>query len=191
MKIEKISYNKIKVTVTTLDMIKWGVSLDNFVQDTPQARELFRTLIKRAEFETGFSFENSRLVVEAIPSKYDGIVFFVTKVEEDAFDLPQIPKKPKVRARASRRLLDTVIFEFPDIEGLIECANQVGEVTVNDLYSYSDKYYLVVYEDEEACTLLCEYGDRVYKEEFALPHIKEHGTLIAKGNALDIIKNNF
>ena len=192
MKIERVSYNKIKVTVTTLDLIKWGVSLDNFVQDTPQARELFRTLIKRAEFETGCSFENSRLVVEAVPNKYDGIIFFVTKMEDDAPDLP-LPqqKKARIRAKATRRNT-AEIFEFEDLEGLIVCAKQVDIIINTDLYSYLDRYYLVAYEDEDTCTPLSEYGDRLSKEDaYALQHIKEHGTMIAENNALEMLKNIF
>ena len=192
MKIERISYNKIKVTVTTLDMIKWGVSLDNFVQDTPEARELFFTLIKRAELETGFSFENSRLVVEAIPNKYDGIVFFVTKMEEDLLDFTHVQKKTRVRAKAARRASAVEIFEFDNIDELIECAKQVRYFLNSDLYSYMDRYYLAVYENESDCTLLSEYGDRLAKDEgFTLQRIKEHGKIIAENNALEVIKNNF
>ena len=187
MKIEKISYNKIKVTVTTLDMIKWGVSLDNFVQDTPEARELFWTLIKRAEYETGFSFDDSRLMVEAIPHKYDGIVLFVTKIEDDLFEIPQ--KKSKIRAKAPRRKPGADVFEFATVEGLIECAKQTGEDINADLYGYLDGYYLVVYDGD--CTHLSEYGDKLIKDEYTLPRIKEHGTLIAENNALEVIKKYF
>ena len=189
MKIEKISYNKIKVTVTTLDMIKWGVSLDNFVQDTPEARELFWTLIKRAEYETGFSFDDSRLMVEAVPNKYDGIILFVTKIEDDALEIPRTAKKSKIRAKAPRSKTGTEVFEFADIDVLIECAKQTEEYLAADLYGYMDAYYLVVYDS--GCAHLSEYGDKLINDEYTLPHIKEHGKLIAENNALEVIKSYF
>lgn len=189
MKIEKISYNKIKVTVTTLDMIKWGISLDNFVQDTPEARELFRTLIKRAEFETGFSFDDSRLMVEAIPHKYDGIVLFVTKMDDEVFELPQTAKKSKIRAKAPRRQSAADVFEFKTIDSLIEFANHSDDFYAADLYGYLNSYYLVVYGGD--CTYISEYGDRLPGDGYALSRIKEHGTLIAKHNALEVLKNYF
>ena len=73
MKVERISANKIKVTVTIEDLDRWGVNPEMFAEDCEETRELFRTLIRRAEYETGFSVENSRVMVEAIPHKYDGL----------------------------------------------------------------------------------------------------------------------
>lgn len=189
MKIEKISYNKIKVTVTSLDMLKWGVSLDNFVEDTPEARELFWTLIKRAEYETGFSFNDSRLVVEAVPHKYDGLVLFVTKIEEEP-DITQAVKKSRLRAKMLHQKPAFELFEFSDLEKLIECAGNITDITNADLYSHMGKYYLAVYE-EYISTALSEYGDKVIKGEFMLPHIKEHGKLLAERNALEVIKKYF
>lgn len=191
MKIEKISYNKIKLTVSTLDMIKWGVSLDNFVQDTPEARELFWTLIKRAEFETGFSFEDSRLIVEAMPHKYDGIVLFVTKIEEDAFGTAQTLKKSKVRAKAPRVKPEAEIFRFDSIDGLINCVQTCNKDIVADLYEYLNNYYLIVCGNEKICTYFIEYGDRLASDGYEITHIREHGNLIAEGDAIYKIKKYF
>ena len=189
MKIEKISYNKIKVTVTSLDMLKWGVSLDNFVEDTPEARELFWTLIKRAEYETGFSFNDSRLIVEAVPHKYDGLVLFVTKIEEEP-DVTQTVKKTRLRAKTLHQKPAFELFEFSDLEKLIECAGNTADDINADLYSHRGKYYLAV-NGAYSGTELSEYGDKVILGEFMLPHIREHGKLLAERNALGVIKKYF
>ena len=51
MKVERISANKIKVTVTIEDLDRWGVNPEMFAEDCEETRELFRTLIRRAEYE--------------------------------------------------------------------------------------------------------------------------------------------
>ncbi|MBQ7717801.1 MAG: adaptor protein MecA [Clostridia bacterium] len=191
MKIEKISYNKIKMTVSALDMIKWGVSLDNFVQDTPEARELFWTLIKRAEFETGFSFDDSRLMVEAMPHKYDGIVLFVTKIEDDILNIPQTVKKSKIRAKAPRVRTGEEIFRFDGIDGLINCLKNFDKDIQADLYKYLDNYYLIIYCNENVWAYFNEYGDRLIARDYEISHIREHGKLIAEGNAIYTIKKYF
>ncbi len=46
MKFEIISTNKIKITVTNEDMDMLGISFENFIIDSPERSELFRSLIK-------------------------------------------------------------------------------------------------------------------------------------------------
>ena len=57
--------NKIKVTMNAQDLSELGISIEAMAKNSPESREVFFELLRRAEKETGFSYNNSRLVVEA------------------------------------------------------------------------------------------------------------------------------
>ena len=84
MRFEKLKPNKIKVIIASEDLAKWGVSADAVAKNLPETREMFISLLKQAEAETGFSCKNSRLVIEsAMNSRDNDITLFVTKVDSD------------------------------------------------------------------------------------------------------------
>ena len=65
MKFEMLKANKIKVTMNARDCEELGISFDAMAKNSPQSREVFFKLLRRAERETGFTCQNARLVVEA------------------------------------------------------------------------------------------------------------------------------
>ena len=82
MKIERISENQIRCTLTHSDLAERHIELKELAYGSAKARELFHELILAAASEVGFHVENMPLMVEAIPMTMDSIVLIVTRVED-------------------------------------------------------------------------------------------------------------
>lgn len=81
MKIEKISDNQIKCTLTKQDLEERSIRLSELVYGSDKAKQLFKDMLHMAAIEYGFDGEEMPIMVEAIPSSRDSLVLIITKVE--------------------------------------------------------------------------------------------------------------
>lgn len=82
MKIEKLSDNQIRCTLTRADLAERQLQLSELAYGTEKARSLFHDMMQQAAQEFGFEADNMPLMIEAIPSSSDSIVLIITKVED-------------------------------------------------------------------------------------------------------------
>ncbi len=82
MKIEKISDNQIRCTLTRADLAERQLQLSELAYGTEKAKSLFHDMMQQAAFEFGFEAEDIPLMIEAIPASSDSIVLIITKVED-------------------------------------------------------------------------------------------------------------
>lgn len=82
MKIEKISENQLRFTLTREDLAKRQIKLSELAYGSEKARTLFREMMMQAAQDYGFEVNNIPLMVEAIPLSSDTIILIVTKVED-------------------------------------------------------------------------------------------------------------
>ncbi len=82
MKIEKLSDNQIRCTLTRADLAARQLHLSELAYGTEKAKSLFRDMMQQAAFEFGFEADDIPLMIEAIPSSADSIVLIITKVED-------------------------------------------------------------------------------------------------------------
>lgn len=81
MKIEKVSENQIRCTLTREDLADRQIKLSELAYGTEKAKSLFREMMQQAAFECGFEAEDIPLMIEAIPLSGDTIILIITKVE--------------------------------------------------------------------------------------------------------------
>ncbi len=81
MKIEKVSDNQIRCTLTREDLAERQIKLSELAYGTEKAKSLFRDMMQQAAFECGFEAEDIPLMIEAIPLSADTIILIITKVE--------------------------------------------------------------------------------------------------------------
>lgn len=81
MKIEKVSENQIRCTLTREDLADRQLKLSELAYGTEKAKILFRDMMQQAEYECGFEAEDIPLMIEAIPLSADTIILIITKVE--------------------------------------------------------------------------------------------------------------
>lgn len=110
MKIEKVSDNQIRCTLTKEDLRDRHLKISELAYGSEKAKSLFRDMMQQASVEFGFEAEDIPLMIEAIPLSADCIVLIITKVENpdeldtrfsrfspgDGEDLPEeVPFEPE------------------------------------------------------------------------------------------------
>ena len=82
MKIEKISDNQIRCTLSKQDLKDRELKLSELAYGTEKAKALFRDMIQQASYEFGFEADDIPLMIEAIPVSPECLVLIITKVED-------------------------------------------------------------------------------------------------------------
>ena len=195
MKFEILKPNKIKVIVEQDDLEKWGVTADDMAKNTPEIREIFFEMLRIAEQETGFSCNNSRLVVEAaIRSDSNELTLFVTKVasneEKELFDKISTaiaPEKKQSPPKNTDKKEVSTMVEIADFEDVIKMCYAMNECLWGSLFSYKDKYYM---------TMLPNYIKKASEFGAVCPEayrsvVEEHGTPVIRSSAFLTIRNRF
>ena len=198
MKLELIRQNKLKITLDKEELSSYGVNIENISSSSDEAQNMFYSVLRKAEAEVGFVYANSRLVVEAMPSPGE-LVIFVTKVDNEAeqrlFDrISSRQKPPRIDFRPEqRRSYDpeesrtSYMAELNSFDDVVEMCHAVPTYFGGTLYSHGDKYYVVVGAGMEK--IIAEYG-RIL-DESAQCLIEEHGVPVIYRRTFDIIRNRF
>lgn len=82
MKIEKLNENQIRCTLTKEDLSSRELKISELAYGTEKAKNLFRDMMRQANFEFGFEAEDIPLMIEAVPLNGECIVLIITKVED-------------------------------------------------------------------------------------------------------------
>lgn len=82
MKIERISENQIRCTLSNFDLSVRNLNLSELAYGSEKARSLFREMIQKASNEVGFEAEDIPLMVEAIPLANESVMLIITKIED-------------------------------------------------------------------------------------------------------------
>ncbi|NLB80803.1 MAG: adaptor protein MecA [Clostridiaceae bacterium] len=200
MKIERITPNKIKITLSVEDLKEWDINFETLTHNSPEAQDLFWNLIRRAEAEAGFYADGSQLIVEAMPLKNDGFVMIITKIEEGADNQLQRYIKPRekkeTRPRKKVRIVSNpLIFAFSCLDDVfLACKSIKGRFSgESSLYKHKEIYYLspTILNDfiaEDIDVILSDFA----RKEGASALIKsgelaEHGEVIIENGAVENI----
>lgn len=82
MKIEKISENQIRCTLSRDDLVDRELRISELAYGSEKAKALFRDMMQQANYEFGFEAEDNPLMIEAIPVSPECLILVITKVED-------------------------------------------------------------------------------------------------------------
>ena len=82
MKLEKISDNQFRCTLTSADLADRKIRLSELAYGTEKAKALFHDMMQQAHTEFGFDTDNAPLMIEAVPMFPDSIILIITKVDD-------------------------------------------------------------------------------------------------------------
>lgn len=217
MKIEKVNENQIRCTLSKKDLAERQIKLSELAYGSEKAKSLFRDMIEQANYEFGFEADDIPLMIEAIPLSGDNIILQITKVEypeeldtrfskfsetgdeeetleEESSILPEFQDE-----KADEITNLTKMFEFKNLDEVERLAQVLAGFYegTNDLYKDEGKNRLLLLvqksdhtpeEFNKVCNVISEYAiHKKYvpaKEAF----LKEHGKLLVKGNALQVLE---
>ncbi len=218
MKIEKVNDNQIRCTLSKQDLAERQIKLSELAYGSEKAKGLFRDMIEQANYEFGFEVDDIPLMIEAIPLSGENIILQITKVEypeeldtrfskfseagEEEEELAnETSILPEFQGEKADQISNvTKVFEFKTLEQVERLAKVLGGFYMgeNDLYKdvAKNRLYLLIQksshtpeEFNKVCNIISEYAvHRKYvpaKEAF----LKEHGKLLVKANALEVIES--
>ena len=81
MKIEKLSENSIKCTLTSFDLSVRDLNVSELAYGTEKAKRLFNEMMTRASNELGFDPQGGPLMIEAVPMN-DSVELTITRVDD-------------------------------------------------------------------------------------------------------------
>lgn len=208
MKMERVSENKIRITVPFRDLEDRNLNLTSFNYNNPEAQELLWDMMEQAESELGFDATTSQLCVEAYPGNEDDFIITITRLPDmEEFESIQkyiknkyTKRELRTKKRTKKLVVSVVIYSFTDVDDTCMMANVLQNVYngESNLYKCGDTYYLqfckngftlIDFKDMEP--QLGEYGNRITNVGFYEGYLNEYGTKIITGNAIEMMNSYF
>ena len=205
MKFEKLSDNKIQITLTIQDLVEKDIDFHVFMSNPIESQHILLDMLEEAKKETGFDPEDSNLKVEALSMADTSFIFTITKIDSE--EKAKTNKKKFAVKRKSVTSSSQSVYcfnQFDDYCNFLACLNNSNLLSCAknmaksiSLYEYKEKYYLIISNaDTEfldkikfyAC--ITEFAKFINSNAFS-SKLKECGSLIMKNNALEIGFNYF
>ncbi len=197
MKIEKLTEDKLKITLSIDDLEERNINLHSFMYNSPESQDLFWELIQKAEKECGFNVDDSMIYVEASTSGAGNFTLLVTKTNEEA-PIEKI-KKPKKLSKENFKLkrksttlkhsFSIYIFEnFDDICAFCNACD-TSIIHNNNLYTMNELYYIKT--DYIPYNTILDYATISKNPDLLEAKLNEYGKIIVEGNALQTIATHF
>ena len=122
MRIEKLNKDKIKVTLTTAELINLDIDVKRLSPDSKELHTFLFHIMETIREETGFNPYNGQVVVEATPSQ-DGISILVKRLNKGIKKITEEQFKKVVSVKPKKKEPGTecvFYFEtFNDMYGAI------------------------------------------------------------------------
>ncbi len=212
MKFEKISENKIRITLTIQDLAEKEIDFQVFMSNSIESQDILLSMLEEAKKETGFDPGDYNLKVEALAMADTNFIFTITKIVpelEQGKDKEKV-KAPKRKFTVKRKSFNPtntantqIVYSFACFEDFCHFLefleeNHLSSCTKNiaksvSLYCYKEKYYLLMNEvNPEAAkkiqfyTNITEFAKYVTNSKVFASKLVECGNLIMKDNALEI-----
>jgi adapter protein MecA 1/2 len=195
MRLERLTYNKIKVFLTFDDLLERGLTKEDLWQDAPKVQQLFRDMMDEASLELGFEADGP-IAVEVFSLQAQGMVVIVTKETADYED-PDEFLDEYIEMQVTLDESYDIFYEFNTFEDVLSLAKRMFalDITGGSLYSYQQKYYLL-FEDNEfgdknvdnMIALLAEFGNPATVTTY---RVNEYGKELMKEQALTQINKYF
>ena len=83
MKFEKLSDNKIQITLTIQDLVEKDIDFHVFMSNPIESQHILLDMLEEAKKETGFDPEDSNLKVEALSMADTSFIFTITKIDSE------------------------------------------------------------------------------------------------------------
>ncbi len=163
MRLERLTYNKIKFFLTSDDLFDRGLSKEDIWKDSLKWHQLFHDMIEEANEEYGVEIQGT-IAVEIFSLQAQGMVMIVTMEEQDEEE--ESLNDVFIEMQVTVEGCEEILFEFESIEEIIGVAQTFHSMKVNggSLFSMNSKYYLVLENIEKddqnrVISVLAEYGD--------------------------------
>ena len=204
MKIEKITENKIRITLNLEDLKSKNIDFHSFMSNSLETQNLFMEMLDEVEKQIGFVTKNYKLSIEAIATPNDNFILTVTRLT----DAPTLGSK-KVHTKRKTINLNhpTIIFKFNSFDDVSSLCDFIKNNSYYGIYSkllkntslyFYEDYYLVIDNPnieqnhlKTFCSIVSEFGKYINNSDLFENKLKEYGKVIIKKNAINTIINKY
>lgn len=195
MQIEKLTENKIRITLNLEDLKEKNIDLHSFMSSSIESQDLFYDMLDKAEKEIGFKTKDYKLMIEVLAIPEGNFVLTVTRFSSEKVE----NKKLKVK-RKNICLEDNLsIYMFNKIDDYLEFCNYIQKhlnsttythLEQTSLYKYNSKYYLCI---NNICLgnfksihySIIEFAAYITNSSLFERKLIEYGKVIFKTNAIN------
>ncbi|WP_449536779.1 genetic competence negative regulator [Ferdinandcohnia sp. Marseille-Q9671] len=193
MRLERLTYNKIKIFLTFDDLIDRGLTKDDLLSDSLKVHQLFRDMIEEASIELGFEADGP-IAVEVYSLQAQGMVIIVTNAVGDNED-EEFLDDEYIEMQVTLDESKDIFYEFHTFEDVIQLSTRLNSISVEGgkLYSYKDYFYLLLEENaktntENVIAILAEFGNPATITKY---RVHEYGKEIFNDHAMKDIYRIF
>lgn len=136
MKIERISDNQIRCTLSKRDLNERHLKISELAYGSDKAKELFRDMMEQASIDFGFEADDIPLMIEAIPTSKESVILVITKVDDPEEFEEKFSRFGNLTHRFDEEDADAEFYEDEQDEDpeddfeddLINCFEQLNEI---------------------------------------------------------------
>ncbi|MCT4612650.1 MAG: adaptor protein MecA [Clostridia bacterium] len=200
MRIEKINDRQIKFILSKKDLTERNIEINEFAYGSDKAKAFFKDIMKQAYDKFGFETNNAPLMIEASTSSPEDITIIVTKVadKENAAPNNQLTQNNNKKRNNNRKKVHSpyFLYSFKNLDDISEVAYRLSGVFFgpNAVFKMDDKYYMLLRKEgvqkkpyAYIKAVLSDYGTFQKSSELTENHLLEHGEVIIKENAIEIL----
>lgn len=207
MKFEKLNENKLRIIVSSKDLMEKNIDFHSFMSNSVEVQDIFLDILEKAEKEVGFITKNHKVRIEAFAINNEDFIFTVTKLTDKQEKEPHTQNKLKFRRKKNITSSSKAVYKFLTLEDFFNFASEIQNSDIKNitplcksiiLYTYKNYYYLVFtnINTEYKCynkifSLITEFGSYVNNSELFASKISECGKIYLKNNAIKISQKYF
>ncbi|MEH7255152.1 genetic competence negative regulator [Neobacillus niacini] len=194
MRLERLTVNKIKIFLTSDDLLDRGLSKDDIWKDSIKWHQLFHDMLEEASEEFDVEIQGS-VAVEIFSLQAQGMIMIITVDEYIDEDEDEILFDGFVEMQVRVEGRENLLYQFECIEDIIGLSHRLFTLQIygGSLFSYNHHYYLLMNNIEPSvvesiAAFLSEYGNPSILSTHVLA---EYGNLIIENKAVETIKKYF
>ncbi|MBR1874304.1 MAG: adaptor protein MecA [Eubacterium sp.] len=154
MRIERISDNQIRCTLSKRDLIERHLKISELAYGSERAKELFRDMMEQANIDFGFEAEDIPLMIEAIPTSRESLVLVITKVDNPQefdekfsnFNLPAEDVIDMGDVSEDEEEADEMVETSLNFDELVNCFDRLYEQTADQSDEGEDSKFIPLSE---------------------------------------------
>ncbi|GHH98159.1 genetic competence negative regulator [Neobacillus kokaensis] len=193
MRLERLTANKIKIFLTSDDLMDRGLSKEDIWKDASKWNQLFHDMLEEASMEFNVDIQGT-VAVEVFSLQAQGMIMIITVEEFKDSDEALHDGFIEMQVRACG--FEKLLFEFTEFEDIINVSKRLSLASLfgGSIFFMHNRYYLLMEDQQEteknkmAACILSEFGNA----SILSPHIlSEYGKIIMKNKAVETILHYF
>ena len=207
MKFEKLNENKLRIIITSQDLLDKHIDFHSFMSNSLETQDIFLDILEKAEKEVGFITKNHKVRIEAFAMNNEDFIFTVTKLSDKNDKEIYKQTKLKFKRKKTENSIFQSVYKFACFDDFLSFTASLKNSNIKNistfsksiiLYTYKNNYYLVLNNineqykyNKKIFTLLTEFSSYINNSELFASKLAECGKIYFKNNAIKTCQKYF